>query len=416
MSTVKNAILLRYPAFAYPLYRRYWFASFASVGGTQLVTLAQGWLVFKLTGSALDLGLLGAAAAVPNILMSLFGGVVADRFDKRKIILVTSVLTASLLFLLALLDATGQVRVWHVMTIAAATSLISGVEWPTRQALFPHLIERDGLLSAVALNSVLWQSTRMIMPALGGVLIAATNTAFLFALAGAGFVVMFFVMLAIRLALPGTNGGSPLHQIQQGLDFIIAHELFRWLILLSYAGMFFVSAYMQLMPAFAQHLDAGETGYGFLLSATGVGSVLGTLAIGGMQKMRSLGLVLLAGAVLSGVSLYGFALAVQFGWYGFALLTAFASSVSASIFMITAMTVMQIEVPAALRGRVMGIHSITYSLMPLGGLLLGAIAHETTLASAVVFGASAFLIVTLLVAATRPAIRAIDGKTLAAPT
>ena len=84
------------------MYRRYWFASFASVGGTQLVALAQGWLVFKLTGSALDLGLLGAAAAVPNILMSLFGGVVADRFDKRRIILVTSVITAALLFLLAL--------------------------------------------------------------------------------------------------------------------------------------------------------------------------------------------------------------------------------------------------------------------------------------------------------------------------
>jgi hypothetical protein len=91
---VKSALLTRYPALEYPLYRRYWFASFASVGGTQLVTLAQGWLVFKLTGSALDLGLLGAAAAVPNILMSLFGGVVADRFDKRKIILITSTLTA----------------------------------------------------------------------------------------------------------------------------------------------------------------------------------------------------------------------------------------------------------------------------------------------------------------------------------
>ncbi len=412
---MKNAILLRYPAFAYPLYRRYWFASFASVGGTQLVMLAQGWLVFKLTGSALDLGLLGAAAAIPNILMSLFGGVVADRFDKRKIILVTSVLTASLLFLLALLDVTGQVRVWHVMTIAAVTSLISGVEWPTRQALFPHLIERDGLLSAVALNSVLWQSTRMIMPALGGVLIAATSTAFLFTLAGLGFVVMFFVMFAIRLALPGTNSGSPLHQIQQGIDFITAHELFRWLILLSYAGMFFVSSYMQLMPAFAERLDAGETGYGFLLSATGVGSVIGTLAIGGTQHMRSLGMVLLGGALLSGLSLYGFALAIQLGWYALALLTAFASSVAASIFMITAMTVMQLEVPDRLRGRVMGIHSITYSLMPLGGLLLGAIAHETTLVTAVVFGASAFLMVTLAVAATRPAIRAIDGNALTAP-
>ena len=411
---MKTAFLTRYPAFVYPLYRRYWFASFASVGGTQLVALAQGWLVYKLTGSALDLGLLGAAAAVPNILMSLFGGVVADRFDKRKIILVTSVLNAALLFLLAALDATGQVRVWHVMTIAALSSVISGVEWPTRQALFPHLIERPGLLSAVALNSVLWQSTRMIMPALGGVLIAITSTAFLFMLSGFGFVVMFFVMLAIPLALPGTRGGSTLHQIQQGLDFITAHELFRWLILLSYAGMFFVSAYMQLMPAFAKLLDAGETGYGFLLSATGVGSVLGTLAIGGMQKTRALGAVLLGGALLSAVALYGFALAVQFGWYGIALLSAFLSSGCASIFMISTMTVMQLEVPDALRGRVMGIHSITYSLMPLGGLLLGAIATATTEVTAVAFGASAFLLVTLLVAITRPAIRAIDGARLAA--
>jgi MFS family permease len=411
---VKNALLNSYPALRYPLYRRYWFASFASVGGTQLVGLAQGWLVYRLTGSALDLGLLGAATAVPNILMSLFGGVVADRFDKRRIILVTSVLNAILLFALAALDASGVVQVWHVMAIAAVSSVIAGIEWPTRQALFPHLIERPGLLSAVALNSVLWQSTRMIMPALGGVLIAITSTGFLFALSGIGFLVMFAVMLAIPLALPGFAGGTALEQIRQGISFIAGRELFRWLILLSYAGMFFVSSYMQLMPAFAQRLDAGEAGYGFLLSATGVGSVVGTLVIGGAQRTRALGWILLGGAVLSAVALYGFALAVQFGWYPAALLMAFASSVCASVFMISSMTVMQLEVPDALRGRVMGIHSITYSLMPLGGLLLGAIAHDTSIVTAVVFGASAFLMITLLIAATRPSIRAIDGKAFAA--
>ncbi|HTO56946.1 MAG TPA: MFS transporter [Pseudomonadales bacterium] len=411
---MKNALFDRYPALAYPLYRRYWFASFASVGGTQLVALAQGWVVFRLTGRALDLGLLGAATALPNILMSLFGGVVADRFDKRKIILVTSVSNAALLFLLAALDASGVVRVWHVMAIAAASSVIAGIEWPTRQALFPHLIERPGLLSAVALNSFLWQSTRMIMPALGGVLIALTSTGFLFALSGLGFLVMFGVMLAVPLALPGAITGTAIEQIRQGVSFITARELFRWLILLSYSGMFFVSSYMQLMPAFARHLDAGETGYGFLLSATGVGSVVGTLALGAMQRTRSLGWVLLGGAMFSGIALYGFALAVQFGWYPMALAMAFASSVCASIFMISSMTVMQLEVPDALRGRVMGIHSITYSLMPLGGLLLGAIANASTVVVAVVFGASAYLAILVAVAATRPSIRAIDGKSLTA--
>ena len=134
--------------------------------------------------------------------------------------------------------------------------------------------------------------------------------------------------------------------------------------------------------------------------------------IGAVQRARALGLVLLAGALLSSVALYGFALAVEFVWYGFALAMAFVSSVFASIYMIIAMTVMQVEVPDALRGRVMGVHSITYSLMPLGGLLLGAIANETTVVTAVVFGASAFLAVTVLVGASQRTIRGIDGKVL----
>ncbi len=413
---MKTAILTRYPALEYPLYRRYWFASFASVGGTQLVALAQGWLVYKLTGSALDLGLLGAAAAVPNILMSLFGGVVADRFDKRKIILITSTLTAALLFLLAALDATGHVQVWHVMTIAALTSLISGVEWPTRQALFPHLIERPGLMSAVALNSVLWQSTRMIMPALGGVLIAMTSTAFLFALSGARLRRDVLrdagdsaraARNPRRLDAAADPAGARLHRRARVVPLadsaVVRRHVLRQLLHAADAGVRAASRCRR------------DDGYGFLLSATGVGSVVGTLAVGGMQNSRSLGFVLLAGALLSCVSLYGFARRSRsIGWYGFALFSAFASSVCASVFMICSMSVMQLEVPDALRGRVMGVHSITYSLMPLGGLLLGAIAHETTLVAAVAFGASAFLIVTLLVGVTRPAIREIDGKALAA--
>jgi MFS family permease len=222
------------------------------------------------------------------------------------------------------------------------------------------------------------------------------------------------VMLRIPLVLPGVTGGSTMSQIAEGIRFIASRELFRWLILLSYAGMFFVSSYMQLMPAFAKMLNAGETGYGFLLSATGVGSVLGTLVIGGLQHLRALGFVLLAGALLSGVSLYGFALASEMGWYVPALLAALTTSVCASVFMISAMTVMQLEVPDALRGRVMGIHSITYSLMPLGGLLLGAIANQTSVVTAVVFGATAFVLITLAVGISRPAIREIDGKVLTA--
>lgn len=407
--TVTNPILVNYPALGYPLYRRYWFASFASVGATQLVTLAQGWLVFKLTGSALDLGVLGAAASVPNILVSLFGGALADRFDKRKILLVTSLLTAALMFLLAALDVSDIVTVWHVWVIAGLTAIITGVEWPTRQSIFPHLIERPGLMSAVALNSVLWQATRMIVPAIGGVLIAVTDTWFLFALAGGGFVVMFAVMARMQIALPGSRSGSTLSQVKQGLQYIAGNELFRWLIVLSYAGMFFISSYMQLMPAFAAHLGADETGYGMLISASGVGSVLGTLAVGRLQRLRALGYVLLGAAAASAIALYAFAVASGLGWFVLALATALGIAVCTSVFMICAMTVMQLEVPDALRGRVMGIHTITYSLMPLGGLMLGAIATASSIGTAVVVGASVFLLITIAIGILQPVIRRLDS-------
>jgi MFS family permease len=401
-----DAITARYPALGFPLYRRYFFASFASVGATQFATLAQGWLVFELSGSALDLGLLGAAAALPNIVVSLFGGVVADRFDKRRIILVASALTAALLLLLALLDVLGLAAVWHIWLVAGLVSVITGIEWPTRQAIFPHLIEREALLSAVALNAFIWQSTRMVMPAIGGALIAATNTASVFFLASLGYLVMCLVMLTLRVDLPRhDHAGSALDQIREGVHFIWTNELFRWLIALSFAGMFFANAYVQIMPAFAVMLGAGESGYGALLSAGGLGSVVGTLLAGMAQRSWPPGVVLLTAAALSGICLYPFALAVALGWYPLAMGAVFAVALASSIFMISSMTALQLAVPDALRGRVMGIHSVTYSLVPLGGLLMGAIADRASEATAVVLGATVFIVCVLSVAWTRPAIR-----------
>ena len=125
--------------------------------------------------------------------------------------------------------------------IAAAISLVSGIDWPTRQSFFPHLIERPALLSAVALNSVLWQVTRMVLPALGGVLLAWIDASWVMVIAAAGYVIMLGVMLSIDLRLPGSAAASPLEQTREGLRFIIAHPIFRSLILLSYGTMFFVS-------------------------------------------------------------------------------------------------------------------------------------------------------------------------------
>ena len=156
-------IVRRFPALGYPMYRRYWLASLASVGGWQISAVAMGWLVFELTASPVDLGILGAATAIPAIVFTVVGGVVADRYDKRGVLLTTTTLNALLLFVLAALVALDIVTVWHIWLIAAAISLVGAIDGPTRQSFFPHLIDKPALLSAVALNSVLWQATRMVL-------------------------------------------------------------------------------------------------------------------------------------------------------------------------------------------------------------------------------------------------------------
>ena len=410
--------LATFAALRFERYRRYWLASLASVGGTQLVLLAQAWLVFELSGSPLHLGYLGAAASLPNITVSLFGGVLADRFDKRVLLMVTSALTALLLGLLAWLDFSGAVQVWHVLAIAAGVALVQGVDWPARVSVFPALVEREFMMSAVALNSVIWQLTRMAMPALGGVLMVLTDTWLLFLLGALGALVMFAALLTLPMHVPGQALGSPLAQVLGGFRFIWGSPLFRALLLLSYASTFFGSSYTQIMPAFAALLEVGETGFGYLMSAGGVGSVLGTLLVSGLQRHRHLGWIMLGCCVGAALGLYAFAAAVALGpgqlWFLLALAAALSAALLASMFMIASMTVMQLEVPDALRGRVMGIHAITYSLIPLGGLFVGALAAAASPVLAVVASASAWVALVLAVVAMLEVVRAIDGRALPA--
>mgnify|MGYP002866951009 CR=1 FL=1 len=151
------------------------------------------WLVFELSGSALDLGLLGAVTAIPTIAATLVGGILADRFNRRSILVVTTSLSAVLLLVLTILDATGVVLVWHVLILSGILGLVQGFDFPARSSIFPALIESNQMMSAVALNSILWQGTRMILPGIGGILIAIADTAFVFGvctdgLRGGGFV------------------------------------------------------------------------------------------------------------------------------------------------------------------------------------------------------------------------------------
>ena len=407
MTTLLKHLLERYPALTFPPYRRYWFASFASVGATQLITLGQGWLIFELTGSALQLGVLGAAASVPNILMTLFGGVIADRFDKRQILRLTSAAITLLLLVLTLLDYSGLVQVWHVITIAALFSLITGLDWPARAAIFPLLVERYAFMSAVALNSFIWQATRMAIPALGGVLMYVADTWLIFALATGGFFVMFLVISGLHVKIPEATHHSPLQQLLQGVSFIWHNSLFKWLLGLTFLSMFLSQSYVQILPVFVGNMGMAEQAYGYLLSAGGIGSIIGTLLAGGWSGDKPIGHYMFAGTALSVVALLGFVWAASAGYFSAALLFVFLAAVCSSVYMIVSMTILQARVPDDLRGRVMGIYTIGYSLIPLGGLFLGSVAEQVGAGRAVLYASSVYLLIALAVWAGKASLRSL---------
>ena len=383
---------MRFDALASAPYRRFWLGSIASVGSTQLYFMAMAWLVFELSNSPLDLGLLGAATAVPNILATLIGGLVADRVNRRTILILTTGISTVLMLLLAALDATGLVRVWHVLLISGLLGLVQGFDFPARSSIFPSLIEPKQMLSAVALNSILWQGSRMIFPAIGGILIALTDTSLIFVLCGLGFITMLMVLCWLEVVQVIQAKADPWHEFKEGLRFVLHNRLFLTLILLTWISMFFGTSYIQIMPIFADILQSGERGYGLLISATGVGSVAGNLFISRFQQSRRLGLMMLSCAALAPFSLIGFSLvagtlANVAGAFWLASLFAVMTAAFSSVFLVSSMTVLQLKVPDKLRGRVMGIHSITWSMIALGGLIAGALASKFSAPVAVVIGA-----------------------------
>lgn len=411
---MKSLIEQRLPALTYPPYLRYWLASFASVGGSQLVTLGQGWLVFELTGSAWNLGLLGAAVALPNIIVTLIGGVIADRFDKRLIMMTTSVLTALMLALLAFLDWQETITLWQVLTIAGVVSLITGIDWPARVAIYPHLVGREHFMNAVALNAFIWQATRMALPALGGIIIAVGDTWMLFAAGSVGFLVMYLVMTGVHVHVPAPPGDGPMRQLLDGLGFIRASPLFLALLAMTFAGMFFASSYSQIMPVFASAIGGDERVYGYLVATGGLASIVGTIAASNFQHHPRLGRIMLAAAGLTALSAALFGWAAVHSLFLAALVLTFLAQLFASVFMVTSMGVMQLNVPDHLRGRVMGIHAIGYSLVPLGGLFLGGLTEWAGAGFALTLGCLIYLLVTYATGLKNPLIRDWSGEKAAA--
>jgi len=365
------------PALRYPNYRTYWLGLLASVAGFRMFEFSQFWLTYQLTGSPLYLGYVGVAQAVPGVVLNLFGGVFADRLDKRRLIIITQVVTAGLILFLATMAALDLVNKWHVLIVAFLAGGVDAFNQPARQALFPLLIERRVMMSAVALNSTVWPGTAIVVPGIAGVIIAVADTHVALYLSTLGFFAMAAVVY--RLRIPRIESGarsSPAHDLLEGFRFIVRNSIFSFLIAMTFFNSFFGISYQIMMPVFAVDvLKVGAPGQGLLLGVRGIGALLTNLWWGSRTQVPHKGWLIIGGAVGFGLLLAAFSLTSQFvAFFPLALVLIFIMAIFNSTYTISIQSSLQMMVPNQMRGRVMGFVGMTWSIMPLGGMYTGVLA------------------------------------------
>ncbi|PWB60834.1 MAG: MFS transporter [Deltaproteobacteria bacterium] len=364
-------------------FRLWFFGQFLSLVGTWMQTIAQNWLVYDLTGSARDLGLVTFMGAIPLVPLTLHAGAIADRFSKRRIIFAMQAAMMVLAFLLFVLCWTGAVRVWHVMALALLLGAAQALDTPARQAFVVELVGKEDMANAIALNSGIFHGARVIGPAVAGVLVAAVGISGAFFLNGVSFLAVLGALFLMDAALIRRiqGEGKAGDDLLGGIRYIGAHRAPKAIILLIGLSALLAMPYFVLIPVVAKDiLGGGADTYGILMSAAGVGAVLGSLFAASGWAIRRKGLALTAGSLSFPLLLLAFSFS-RYYILSVCLLTAvgFAFVLQNA----SANSLLQSIVPDELRGRVMAIYvSLFLGLMRTGGLLLGLLAAATSSSTA----------------------------------
>ena len=383
-------------------YCLYWLGLVFYVLGHRAEYMTFAWMTWEVSRDPLSLGYLGLAQGVPLVLFQLFGGVLADRIDRLRMLIVTQILTAGTLTIAFALTMSGVVRLEHLLVLAALSNTFRAFDEPSRMALVPQLVERDRLANAIALGSIPWQAGRMIGPSITGILIAAFGGAIGFGLAA----LASYTALALysRLRLRGTasagTGQRVLAQFVEGLSFVANNFVFSCLIALALFNSLFAMSYLTLLPIFADaYFHAGSTGYGLLNAAHGTGALVGSLTVATIAHLiLRKGTALLVGAACVGGLLIVFSFSPGMG---LALPVLVLVGFCNTFYLMQVSTFLQQKVPDHLRGRVMSLYSLCWNLLPLGGLLAGALAAAVDARFAVLFGGAMVAANALLLLASR---------------
>ncbi len=348
-----------------------------SLVGTWMQTVAQSWLVYRMTNSALLLGTVGFASQIPVFIIAPIGGIVADRRDRQHVVIATQTASMILAGILAALTLSGRVQVWHIMVLASGLGVVNAFDIPARQAFLIDMVGREDLMNAIALNSSMFNGARIIGPAVAGILVASIGEGWCFFANAVSYIAVIVGLLMMRIehAAKLAAEGSPLQNILEGFAFVKNTKPIRAILLLLALVSFVGMPYAVLMPVFADKiLHGGARALGILMCSTGVGALLGAASLAARVGVRGLGRLIAICSVGFGASLVLFAFSRIF-WLSTVLLLPVGFCMMVQ--MASSNTLIQAMVPDQLRGRVLSVYTMMFmGMAPFGALGAGAVAHR----------------------------------------
>jgi predicted MFS family arabinose efflux permease len=368
---MRTTLVRIFKAFQYRDFRLMWFGACASSIGTWMQIVAQGWLIYRLSHSAFLLALDQFLGGIPIFLLSLIGGVIADRVERRKILLGSQYLQLASAATLTILVATNMVHVWQILCLSLVSGFAQAFGGPAYSALIPTLVDRDDMPNAIALNSIQFNLAVTIGPALGGITLARLGEKWCFGLNALSFVAPIITLSLITTRfLPQKTTDSMLSSLKQGIQFVRKQGSMEALIVLAFCMTALSMPLRTFFPVFVKDIfRRGPETYGQLMSMMGIGSICGSLAIASLGNFKHKGYVALTMLIVLGAAISGFALSkslpVSYAVVvlaGFAMMTVFA----------TVTSLVQLITTEEMRGRVMSVYNCAFrGGMPMGNLVSG---------------------------------------------
>jgi MFS family permease len=387
-------------------YQLFFSGQLISLIGTWMQSVAESWLVYRLTGSSALLGVSAFASQIPVFLFAPIGGAVADRANRHRIIVTTQSLSIVMPLVLAVLTLTNHVKVWHVFALASCLGVVNAFDIPARQAFIVEMVGRDDLMNAIALNSSMVNGARIVGPAVSGLLVAAVGEGWCFLLNGLSYIAVIAGLLLMELTPRPlqARGRGAFRETAEGFRFVARTAPVRALLVLlgcvSFAGM----PYAVLMPVFAASiLHGGPRALGLLMGASGLGALAGTLTLASRDGVRGLGTWVATSAGCFGAALMLFSFSRVF-WVSVVLLVPVGASMMVQ--MASSNTLIQAMVPDVLRGRVMAVYSMMFmGMAPFGALFAGTVAERIGAPATVALGGSVCVVASAVFRVRLPSLR-----------